>query len=32
LQILALAVAFTGVAMAAVSTDHQRELARQPVF
>ncbi len=32
LQILALAVAFTGVAMAAVSTDHQRDLARQPVF
>ncbi len=31
-QILALAVAFTGVAMAAVSTDHQRDLARQPVF
>lgn len=32
LQILAFAVAFTGVAVAAVSTDHQRELARQPVF
>ncbi len=31
-QILALAVAFTGVAVAAVSAEHQRDLRRQPVF
>jgi hypothetical protein len=32
LQVLALAVAFTGVAVAAVSDEHRRELQRQPVF
>jgi hypothetical protein len=32
LQVLALAVAFTGVAIAAVSDEHKRELQRQPVF
>ena len=32
LQILALAVAFTGVATAAVSDEHKRELRGQPVF
>jgi hypothetical protein len=31
-QVLALAVAFTGIAMAAVTGDQQRELARQPAF
>jgi hypothetical protein len=32
LQVLALAVAFTGIATAAVSDDHKRELRGQPVF
>lgn len=32
LQVLALAVAFTGVATAAVSDEHKRELSGQPVF
>lgn len=32
LQVLALAVAFTGVATAAVSDEHKRELRSQPVF
>jgi hypothetical protein len=32
LQVLALAVAFTGIAMAAVTGDHQRGLSRQPAF
>jgi len=32
LQVLALAVAFTGIAMAAVTEEHQRGLARQPAF
>lgn len=32
LQVLALAVAFTGVATAAVSDEHKRELQGQPVF
>ncbi|CAN5596146.1 hypothetical protein BH10ACT10_BH10ACT10_19590 [soil metagenome] len=31
-QILALAVAFTGVAMSAVTVEHSRELTRQPAF
>jgi hypothetical protein len=31
-QIMALAVAFTGVAVAAVSAEHERSLADQPVF
>ncbi len=31
-QVLALAVGFTGVATAAVSAEHKRELERQPVF
>jgi hypothetical protein len=31
-QILALAVAFTGIAMAAVTGEHSRELTRQPAF
>jgi hypothetical protein len=31
-QVLALAIAFTGVATAAVSEEHKRELERQPVF
>lgn len=31
-QVLALAVAFTGIATAAVSGEHKRELERQPVF
>jgi hypothetical protein len=32
LQVMALAVAFTGVATAAVSDEHKRELQAQPVF
>jgi hypothetical protein len=32
LEVLALAVAFTGVAIAAMSDEHRRELAREPVF
>lgn len=32
LQVLALAVAFTGIAIAAVSDEHKRELRQQPVF
>jgi hypothetical protein len=32
LQVLALAVAFTGIAVAAVSDEHKRELRNQPVF
>ena len=32
LQVLTLAVAFTGVATAAVSDDHKRELQEEPVF
>jgi hypothetical protein len=31
-QVLALAIAFTGIAIAAVSDDHKRELRGQPVF
>ena len=31
-QVLALAVAFTGIAMAAVTGEHARELIRQPAF
>jgi hypothetical protein len=31
-QVLALAVAFTGIATAAVSGDQQRGLTRQPAF
>ncbi|MGZ6878215.1 MAG: hypothetical protein ACXVFR_17775, partial [Nocardioidaceae bacterium] len=31
-QVLLLAVAFTGIAVAAVSEEHQRDLRRQPVF
>ena len=31
-QVLALAVAFTGIAIAAVSAEHRRELQREPVF
>jgi hypothetical protein len=32
LQVLALAVAFTGIAVAAVSDEHKRDLRSQPVF
>ncbi len=32
IQVMALAVAFTGMAMAAVTGEHQRELSRQPAF
>ena len=32
LQVLALAVAFTGIAVAAVSDEHRRDLRSQPVF
>jgi formate hydrogenlyase subunit 3/multisubunit Na+/H+ antiporter MnhD subunit len=32
IQVMALAVAFTGIAMAAVSSDSKRALASQPVF
>ena len=31
-QVLALAVAFTGIAMAAVTDDSKRTLTREPVF
>ena len=32
IQVMALAVAFTGIAMAAVTGEHQRELSGQPAF